>query len=117
MADGPMAAEDASLAAAEAQLPAYLATDTEDSENHEDYIPTIPVRRVAHDDEAGTSRARVLAPAARSHSLTRLLPYFRHSQTSSAVMPRSSVSTMIYIIGYWLSKPVSRRPRHLCSRR
>ena len=29
VADDPMAAEDATLAAAEAQLPAYLATDTE----------------------------------------------------------------------------------------
>ena len=43
--DEPTAAEDASLAAAEAQLPHYLVTDSEDSEDDEDYIPTITVPR------------------------------------------------------------------------
>ena len=62
VADDPMAAEDASLATAEAQLPAYLATDTEDSKDDEDFIPTIPIRRATHDNEAGTSGARDLAP-------------------------------------------------------
>jgi len=52
-----MAAEDASLAAAEARLPAYLAIDSEDSEDDEDFIPTISVRRATHDDEAGPSGA------------------------------------------------------------
>ena len=39
------------------QLPQYLATDSEDSEDDEDFTPTIPIRRAAHDDEAGTSGA------------------------------------------------------------
>ena len=61
--DDPMVAEDASLAAAEAQLPYYLATDSEDSEDDEDYIPTVSVTRGAHDDEAGSSgAARAPAP-------------------------------------------------------
>jgi len=41
--DDPTAAEDASLAMAEAQLPHYLDTDTEDSEDDEEYIPTVTV--------------------------------------------------------------------------
>jgi hypothetical protein len=60
VADDPIVAEDASLATAEAQLLAYLATDTEDDE---DFIPTIPIHRAAHDDEVGTSGARDPAPA------------------------------------------------------
>ena len=41
----PFTAVDASLAAAEAQLPHYLhTTDSEDSEDDEDYTPTVPVR-------------------------------------------------------------------------
>ena len=63
MADDPMAVEEASLAATEAQLPACLAIDTEDSEDDDDFIPNIIIHRAAHDDEAGTSRARDLAPA------------------------------------------------------
>ena len=62
VADDPIAAEDASLAAAEAQLPYYLVTDSEDSEDDEEYIPTVSVPRGAHDDEAGSSRA-AQAPA------------------------------------------------------
>ena len=58
-----MAAEDASLAAAEAQLPHYLATDSEDSEDDEEFIPTFPVHRAAHNDEAGSSSAAARAPA------------------------------------------------------
>ena len=38
-------------------MPGFLAVDTDDSEDDEDYTPTIPVRRAAHDDEAGTSGA------------------------------------------------------------
>ena len=53
-AEDPFAVADASLAAAEAQLPHYLATDSEDDE---DFTPTIPVRQAAHDNEAGASRA------------------------------------------------------------
>ena len=61
--DDPTTAEDASLAAVEAQLPHYLVTDSEDSEDDEDYIPTITVPRGAHDDEAGSSgTARAPAP-------------------------------------------------------
>ena len=55
--DDPTTAEDASLAAAEAQLPHYLVTDSEDLEDDEDYIPTVTVPRGAHDDEAGSSGA------------------------------------------------------------
>jgi len=55
--EDPFAAADASLAAAEAQLPQLLDTDSEDSEDDEDFTPTIHVRRAAHDDEAGTSGA------------------------------------------------------------
>ena len=43
-AEDPFAAADASLAAAEAQLPHYLGTDLEDSEDDEDFTPTIPVQ-------------------------------------------------------------------------
>ena len=61
--DDPTAAEDASLVAAEAQLPRYLVTDSEDSEDDEDYIPTVTVPRGAHDDEAGSfGAARAPAP-------------------------------------------------------
>ena len=56
-AKDPMAAEDASLAAAEARLPPYLAIDSDDSEDDEDFIPTIFVRRATHDDEYGPSGA------------------------------------------------------------
>ena len=51
--DDPTAAENASLAAAEAQLPHYLVTDSEDSEDDEDFIPTVTIPQGAHDDEAG----------------------------------------------------------------
>ena len=64
-AEDPFAAADASLAAVEARLPQYLATDSENSEDDEDYTPTVPVRRAAHDDEAGPSGA--VAPC---HDLT-----------------------------------------------
>ena len=47
---------------AEAQLPGFLVVDTDDSEDDEDYTPTISVPRAAHDDEAGTSRGLVPAP-------------------------------------------------------
>ena len=53
--DEERAAEDAALDEAEAQLPGFLAVDTDDSEDDEDYTPTISVPRAAHDDEAGTS--------------------------------------------------------------
>ena len=45
VADDSMAAEDTSLVAAEAQLPHYLVSDSEDSEDDEDYIPTVTVPR------------------------------------------------------------------------
>ena len=61
--DDPTAVEDASLAATEAQLPHYLVTDSEDSEDDEDYIPTVTIPRGAHDDVAGSSgAARTPAP-------------------------------------------------------
>jgi hypothetical protein len=43
VADDTKAVEDASLAAAEAQFPHYLTTDSEDSEDDDNFIPTIPV--------------------------------------------------------------------------
>lgn len=51
------APEDESLAAAEAPMPAYLATDSEDSDEDKNYMPTEPTFTLhrAHDDEAGTS--------------------------------------------------------------
>ena len=70
----PTAVEDASLAAAEAQLPHYLAANSEDSEDDEDYIPTVPVTRGAHDDEAGpSSAARAPAPPVTTAQVTQ--PY------------------------------------------
>ena len=72
IATDPTAAEDASLAAVEAQLPHYLATDSEDSEDDEDYITTVSVIRGAHDDEAGTSSAaRAPAPPVSAAQVTR----------------------------------------------
>ena len=86
VADDPTAAEDASLTAAEAQLPHYLVTDSEDSEDDEEYIPTVTVPRGAHDDEAGSSgAARTLLlhlPLLRSLSLIHSLLFFRGSLTS-----------------------------------
>jgi hypothetical protein len=52
------ARQDATLAAAEAPLPQYFATDDESSCDNDDFVPTLePVLRVrrAHDDEAGGS--------------------------------------------------------------
>jgi hypothetical protein len=52
------AQQDATLAAAEAPLPRYFATDDESSSDDEDFTPTLePVFRVrrSHDDEAGGS--------------------------------------------------------------
>jgi hypothetical protein len=49
--------QDATLAAAEAPLPQYFATDDESSSDDEDFVPapeTEPVRQ-SHDDEAGGS--------------------------------------------------------------
>ena len=47
---------------AEAQLPGFLVVDTDDSEDDEDYTPTISVPRAANDDEAGTSRGPAPVP-------------------------------------------------------
>ena len=60
--DEERAAEDAALDEAEAQLPGFLAVDTDDSEDDEDYTPTIFVPRASHDDEEGTSRDPAPAP-------------------------------------------------------
>jgi hypothetical protein len=52
------ARQDATLAAAEAPLPQYFATDDESSSDDEDFVPAPePVFRVrcTHDDEAGGS--------------------------------------------------------------
>ena len=69
--DDPTTAEHASLAAAEAQLPHYLDTDSEDSEDDEDFIPTVIVPRDAHDDEAGSSgAARTPAPPVTAAQVT-----------------------------------------------
>ncbi|PVH47720.1 hypothetical protein PAHAL_4G129000 [Panicum hallii] len=54
------AAEAEALAATEARLPAYLAADSDDSEDDEDFTPTIPVQRAAHNHEAGPSRVEVV---------------------------------------------------------
>ena len=60
--DKERAAEDAALDEAEAQLPGFLAVDTDDSEDDEDYTPTISVPRATHDDETGTSRGPAPVP-------------------------------------------------------
>ena len=60
--DEERAAEDAALDEVEAQLPGFLAVDTNDSEDDEDYTLTIFVPRAAHDDEAGTSRGPAPTP-------------------------------------------------------
>ena len=60
--DEERAAEDAALDKAEAQLPGFLAVDIDDSEDDEDYTPTISVPRAAHNDEAGTSRGSAPVP-------------------------------------------------------
>src|SRR6185437_11730635 len=71
VADDPTAAEDASLTTAEAQLPHYLVTDSENSEDDEDYIPTVTIPRGAHDDEAGSSGvARPPAPPVTTAQVT-----------------------------------------------
>ena len=84
--DDPTTAEDASLAAVEAQLPHYLVTDSEDSEDDEDFIPTVTVPRGAHDDEAGSSGAAspllLQLPLLRSLRLIHSLLFFRGSLTS-----------------------------------
>jgi hypothetical protein len=52
------ARQDATLAAAEAPLPQYFATNDESSSDYEDFVPTPePVFRIrrTHDDEAGGS--------------------------------------------------------------
>jgi hypothetical protein len=54
------ARQDATLAAAEAPLPQYFATDDESSSDDEEFVPALetePVFRVhrSHDDEAGGS--------------------------------------------------------------
>jgi len=69
--DDPTATEDVSLAAAKAQLPHYLVTDSEDSKDDEEYIPTVTVPRGAHDDEAGSSgEARAPAPPVTTAQVT-----------------------------------------------
>jgi len=60
--DEDRAAEDAALDEAEAQLLRFLAVDIDNSEDDEDYTPTISVPRAAHDDEAGTSRGPAPVP-------------------------------------------------------
>ena len=73
IAADPTTAEDASLAAAKAQLPYYLATDSEDTKDDEDYIPIVFVTRGAHDDEAGpSSAARAPAPPVTAAQVTQL---------------------------------------------
>ena len=60
--DEERAAEDAALDEAEAQLSGFSAVNTNDSEDDEDYTPTISVPRAAHDDEAGTSHGPAPVP-------------------------------------------------------
>ena len=73
---------------AKAQLPGFLAVDTDDSEDDEDYTPMIFVPRAAHDDEAGTSRGPALAPpvtatqVSQPDSVAALLQTLREEQRS-----------------------------------
>ena len=96
VAADPTAAEDASLADVEAQLQRYLATDSEDSEDDEDYNPTVSVTRGAHDDEAGTSSAaRAPAPpvlatqVTQPDSLAAILQWLTDQQDRFAVAQQS----------------------------
>ena len=57
---------------AEAQLPGFFTVDTDDSEDDEDYTPTISVPRAAHDDEAGTSRGPAPAPPVTAAQVSQL---------------------------------------------
>jgi len=84
VADDPTAAADASLAAAEAQLPHYLATDSEDSEDDEDYVPTVSVPRGAYDDEAGSSGV------ARDHAPPILAAQVTQPDSLAAILSRLS---------------------------
>jgi len=126
--EDPFAAAVASLAAAEAQLPHFPATDSEDSEDDEDFTPTIPVRRAAHDDEAGTSGAaaphhdiRLPTPppviVAQVTVPDTLAQIYRLLPISSVLSPSSRVDRQILRLGFWLSRPDSRRPRCECFRR
>ena len=84
VADDPTAAEDTSLAAIEAQLQHYLVTNSEDSEDDLDYIPTVTVPRGAHDDEAGSSSAaRTPAPPVTTAQVTQ-------SDSLAAILQRLS---------------------------
>ena len=40
-----------------------MATDSEDSEDDEDYIPIVSITRGIHDDEVGSSQVAARAPA------------------------------------------------------
>lgn len=67
----PLAAEAKALATAEARLPAYLATNSDDDK---DFIPYFPAPRAAHDDRAGPSHATTT-----STDTTALVPPLGHS--------------------------------------
>ena len=109
-ADDPTAAEDASLAAAEAQLPHYLVTDSEDSEDDEDYIPTVTVPRGAHDDEAGSSGvARPPAPPVTTAQVTQPDSLVAILQRLSDQQDRFAAAQL----SMQASRLASRRPRHL----
>jgi hypothetical protein len=60
--DEERATEDAALDEAKAQLPGFLAVDTDDSEDNEDYTPMIFIPRAVHDNEAGSSCGPVPTP-------------------------------------------------------
>ena len=106
VADDPTVAEDASLAAAEAQLPHYLITDSEDSEDDEDFIPTVTVPRGAHDDEAGSSgAARAPAPPVTTAQVTQ-------PDSLAAILTRLSDQQDQFAAAQ-PSRLASRRPRHL----
>ena len=84
--DDPTAAEDASLAAAETQLPRYLVTDSEDSDDDKEYIPTslfLEVLMMMRQDPPVQHEPLLLQfPLHRSHSQILLQLYLLGYQTS-----------------------------------
>jgi hypothetical protein len=114
-----MAAETEALAVADACLLAYLATDSEDSKDDEDFIPSIPepltTRRQGRQEQEQRQSVMTLVhhlllplQQLRSPSRTRLLPSFRHS--NSVVPTRGRTD-------FRQSRHICMRPRGSCSRR
>ena len=108
-----MAVEDASLAAVEAQLSHYLVTNSEDSEDDADYIPTVPspeeLTTMRQDPPVQPEPQLLLFQRLWSLSLIHSLLFFRSSLISRIDFLQLSKACKP-------SRLASGRPRHLCSR-